>query len=805
MTWRVTKILKIFLLQFHRSTSERLLQCPTVKRLLLALAAVPVIAFAQTATGGIFLDVLGHPHESDIEYLHSRGIVQGYGYGIFRPDILINRAEFLKILMLASEGSQVFDVENRRCFQDFRGEEQWYWVHACSAKEQGVIEGYPDGNFKGEQTVILAEALKIAAAAWDVELPTYIQAPLNWYDPYMDLAAARGLFDYFPFNPGHLLTRSEMAYLIVRFGEPIAYVGPAPGSSSSTSSHSSRSSSVRPGEPECGNAVLEWGEQCDDGNTEDGDGCSSICIIVGEPIRHAALRIEQRDLGSIVQAAGSKNVTLMAFDAVASRQDAWITDVTVNVGSGSATAATNYRLFADLDGNGTVEQVIATASAQGTKIAFPNFQVRIREGFATRLEVVADLAPNVSSDRIGLQFAPEDGAFIAAVGDEDEEDLSGIVLNAEECDQSLCWIRVLTAPMRVVTIGTVGNLYVTRDSVPAGSRQILAGERSDTLLRLSFYAVNEDLRVEMVDIGGGSSDIERLELFEVGASTPFATARGSQCPVLASGHFCTNTEFLVREDQEKTVLVKAVVKSDAEGATAGNTVTLTLSSTTGNAHALAARGERSGVDLGQNDGDSSPEGEIFVGTSAPAVNASITGSTHDIVMSKISSIVNDSDDADDTPVPSGTAVIGEFRFHAAQNRNSKNGLNDVELRALIFTVTATNVEVDTDSFVLYNTLNPGVTASCTANQPTIEITVTCSDIHQSIGAEIDSGENIGLALRARITDPQIVDGGNALQVRLAGLSDRSNQGTIEWHDGVNLLEWVDLPVTTVRGTLYRTR
>ncbi|MEK7563016.1 MAG: S-layer homology domain-containing protein, partial [Patescibacteria group bacterium] len=142
-----------------------------MKRLLLVLAAVPVIAFAQSATlpdrqagGGIFLDALGHPHESDIEYLHSRGIVQGYGYGIFRPDILINRAEFLKILMLASEGSQVFDAENHRCFRDFWGEEQWYWVHACSAKEKGIIEGYPDGTFKGERTVILAEALKIAAA-----------------------------------------------------------------------------------------------------------------------------------------------------------------------------------------------------------------------------------------------------------------------------------------------------------------------------------------------------------------------------------------------------------------------------------------------------------------------------------------------------------------------------------------------------------------------------------------------------------------------------------------------------------------
>jgi TonB family protein len=28
----------------------------------------------------------------------------------------------------------------------------------------------------------------------------------------------------------------------------------------------------------CGNGILEAGEQCDDGNTSDGDGCSSTCI-----------------------------------------------------------------------------------------------------------------------------------------------------------------------------------------------------------------------------------------------------------------------------------------------------------------------------------------------------------------------------------------------------------------------------------------------------------------------------------------------------------------------------------------------
>jgi len=33
----------------------------------------------------------------------------------------------------------------------------------------------------------------------------------------------------------------------------------------------------------CGNGILEPGEQCDDGNLIDGDGCSSICTIEPTP------------------------------------------------------------------------------------------------------------------------------------------------------------------------------------------------------------------------------------------------------------------------------------------------------------------------------------------------------------------------------------------------------------------------------------------------------------------------------------------------------------------------------------------
>jgi uncharacterized repeat protein (TIGR01451 family) len=36
-------------------------------------------------------------------------------------------------------------------------------------------------------------------------------------------------------------------------------------------------------QPVCGNGTLEDGEECDDSNTEDGDGCSALCVIEQEP------------------------------------------------------------------------------------------------------------------------------------------------------------------------------------------------------------------------------------------------------------------------------------------------------------------------------------------------------------------------------------------------------------------------------------------------------------------------------------------------------------------------------------------
>jgi cysteine-rich repeat protein len=51
------------------------------------------------------------------------------------------------------------------------------------------------------------------------------------------------------------------------------------GATTGPTSSAISSSSTGPAQPVCGNGVIEMGEQCDDGNTNDGDGCSSHCQV----------------------------------------------------------------------------------------------------------------------------------------------------------------------------------------------------------------------------------------------------------------------------------------------------------------------------------------------------------------------------------------------------------------------------------------------------------------------------------------------------------------------------------------------
>jgi len=147
---------------------------------------------------------------SAINYLKINSIVSGYADGNYKPAYNINRAEFTKIIIGAIKSSLPTGTDAANCFKDVSSD--WYSPYVCSAKTQGIVTGYPDGNFHPDANINLAEALKIILLAKKVSLSS--NAGSRWYSIYLNTAQENNLFYNVTNDPAHLLTRGEMAQLI---------------------------------------------------------------------------------------------------------------------------------------------------------------------------------------------------------------------------------------------------------------------------------------------------------------------------------------------------------------------------------------------------------------------------------------------------------------------------------------------------------------------------------------------------------------------------------------------------------------
>lgn len=136
-----------------------------------------------------FSDVVdGSRYAAPLAYLKEKGIVSGYPDGTFKPEQPINRAEALKILMLAAKISLNAPEDlNSGKFDDVK-KADWFFPYVMTAQKGAIVEGYPDGLFKPEKQVNLAESLKMLVLSFQLDT----DGTLLTQDPYPDVA--RGLW-----------------------------------------------------------------------------------------------------------------------------------------------------------------------------------------------------------------------------------------------------------------------------------------------------------------------------------------------------------------------------------------------------------------------------------------------------------------------------------------------------------------------------------------------------------------------------------------------------------------------------------
>jgi len=160
-----------------------------VKKILVSILLSLVsfsLAFAQDVNS-VFLDISSsYKYFNSIKYLKDNQVINGYPDGTFRPNNTLKRAELAKIVVLSSN---IPSVAARNCFPDL-DPSQWYAEYVCAAKASGLVQGYFDGTFKPSRDISRAEAIKIMAEAEDFDLDQ------NLTDVFLDVKIDDWFYKY---------------------------------------------------------------------------------------------------------------------------------------------------------------------------------------------------------------------------------------------------------------------------------------------------------------------------------------------------------------------------------------------------------------------------------------------------------------------------------------------------------------------------------------------------------------------------------------------------------------------------------
>jgi flagellar hook assembly protein FlgD len=169
-----------------------------------------------------------NPYCKAIELMKIKGIFTGYSDGTFRLYNPINRAETTKVTLLAIGYSIMKDDGTNLGFWDVV-KKAWYMSYLRTAKNRGIINGYPDSSFRPNSTPNKVELLKIFLEGTGINIPYCNAAPYNdtpataetrWYLNYVCFAANNGLIsgDYSGnFYPASAMTRGDVAMLFYNF------------------------------------------------------------------------------------------------------------------------------------------------------------------------------------------------------------------------------------------------------------------------------------------------------------------------------------------------------------------------------------------------------------------------------------------------------------------------------------------------------------------------------------------------------------------------------------------------------------
>ena len=192
------------------------------KRILIWLLAISMLGSLLTVPAGAaavtkFSDVSDSYTATAVEALRLMGVLDGYGDGTFRPDTVLNRAQFCKMAVYAMDGSgELGRYSTVTIFPDVKPS-HWASAYINMAARKGIISGFADGKFKPGQTVTAGQAVTILMRGLG-----YKDEDMGgvWPQSYMAEAQTNGLLKSTGITSAYAgLTRAQAAKLFLNLFE----------------------------------------------------------------------------------------------------------------------------------------------------------------------------------------------------------------------------------------------------------------------------------------------------------------------------------------------------------------------------------------------------------------------------------------------------------------------------------------------------------------------------------------------------------------------------------------------------------
>ncbi len=182
-----------------------------------------VLVDATAADTNIFTDM---PSSNEgvqaIQMLYDLGVLNGYSDGTIKPDNSVSRAEFSKMLFMATHMSMA-PTGTAPGFSDVPLE-HWAKTYIGTLASKGIVQGKGNNTFDPNGTITIAELATILNRTFTL-YGTKVNYPYenngHWSFSHFEELTSKGIIKssdtyYYPYQPERIATRQDCAILLGR-------------------------------------------------------------------------------------------------------------------------------------------------------------------------------------------------------------------------------------------------------------------------------------------------------------------------------------------------------------------------------------------------------------------------------------------------------------------------------------------------------------------------------------------------------------------------------------------------------------